>query len=55
MNFKLGDTVKITDPKSAYYGQTGIVERKGDTGGLYVKHDDGKIVYHPWGYERIRP
>ena len=48
---KPGDRLVITDPRSAYYGQVGTVEAKGETGGLYLKHEDGRVVYHPWGYD----
>jgi len=51
---KLGEMVEIIDPKSKYYGQTGKVVKEGKTGGLYIKHDDGQEVYHPWGWERVR-
>jgi hypothetical protein len=46
----IGKTVEITNFRSAYYGQCGVVVDKGFKGGVYVRHDDGETVYHPWGY-----
>ncbi len=52
-DFKEGEMVRITDIRSVYYGQIGEVDREGKTGGLYIKHSDGQVVYHPWGFERV--
>ena len=52
--FREGEEVKITDSVSIYYGQIGIVDHEASMGGLYIKHKDGKIVLHPYGWERVR-
>lgn len=52
--WKAGESVVIVDPTSAYCGQIGVVDRRGDSGGLWIKHEDGQVVYHPWGYDIVR-
>jgi len=53
--YRPGNYVRITDPKSNYFKELGIVDRKGITGGLWVKHNDEEIVYHPYGYAPTSP
>lgn len=50
---KRGDRIRIVDPKSVYYGQEGVVDDIGMRGQLYVRHADGRVVFHPWGYEKV--
>lgn len=54
-DFKKGEKVRITDKRSIYCGQIGEVESEAKTGGLNVKHSDGRTIYHPWGFERVQP
>lgn len=50
-----GSLVRITNTKSVYYGQTGVVvPYEATEKGWYVRHDDGEIVFHPWGIDVIR-
>lgn len=51
---RVGDTVVITNGRSPYCGQTGIVVSPAkDDKLLCVKHDDGQVVAHPWGYQIV--
>lgn len=52
--WKIGDRCEITNRVSAYYGQEGVIESFSPTGIPCVRHKDGKLVYHPWGYDIIR-
>ena len=55
MTVKIGDTVKITDAKTLYYGKSGKVTKQGESGGCYVQFNkDENSVYFPWGYQRIK-
>lgn len=50
---KQGDKVKITDYRSTFYGQVGVCEKQGERGGWWVRHEDGRLVYHPLGYQKV--
>lgn len=52
--WKPGEKTQITDRVSAYFNQVGTVERLGKSGGLYVRHADNEVEYHPWGFDIVR-
>ena len=49
-----GERVRIEDPRSARYGEVGTLEPHPDTGNLWVRHEDGALIFHPFGLSRVR-
>lgn len=52
--WQVGDTVVVADSTHPRWMERGMVDRLGDTGGLYIRFSDGAVEYHPWGYDIIR-
>lgn len=53
-DWKPGDSAQVSDRLHPRFGEVGVVERLGETGGLWVRHQDGVLIYHPWGYDIVR-
>jgi hypothetical protein len=49
----VGETVRIVDPRSEYYEQTGVIEEVTKRGSICVLHKDQKLLFYPWGLERF--